>query len=94
METLQKDTGLTMAVIAHALQPLTGDKGILTQDPEKGETSSPPACQKLTPDVTLQTFNTMEPSHKSSPTDRPCNVFWWIIILKWCIEGKSLETFV
>ncbi|XP_031435313.1 cullin-9 isoform X2 [Clupea harengus] len=36
METLQKDTGLTMAVIAHALQPLTGDKGILTQDPEKG----------------------------------------------------------
>ncbi|KAL2083032.1 hypothetical protein ACEWY4_020805 [Coilia grayii] len=36
MEALQSDTGLSMAVLAHAIQPLTGDKGILTQDPDGG----------------------------------------------------------
>ncbi|KAG5266278.1 hypothetical protein AALO_G00229190 [Alosa alosa] len=37
VDVLQKDTGLSTAVLAHALEPLTGDKGILMQDPAKGE---------------------------------------------------------
>ncbi|XP_062376199.1 cullin-9 isoform X1 [Sardina pilchardus] len=37
VEALQRDTGLSAAVLAHALEPLTGDKGILMQDPAKGD---------------------------------------------------------
>lgn len=37
MESLQRDTDLSLAVLSHAIQPLTTDKGILTQDPDGGE---------------------------------------------------------
>ncbi|XP_063047038.1 cullin-9 isoform X2 [Engraulis encrasicolus] len=36
MESLQGDTDLSLAVLSHAIQPLTTDKGILTQDPDGG----------------------------------------------------------
>ncbi|XP_028845070.1 cullin-9 isoform X2 [Denticeps clupeoides] len=36
VESLQQTTGLSMAVLAHALKPLTGQKSILIQDPVKG----------------------------------------------------------
>ncbi|XP_076831652.1 cullin-9 isoform X2 [Brachyhypopomus gauderio] len=37
LEGLQEATGLSPAVLAHALRPLTSEKGVLTQEPVNGE---------------------------------------------------------